>query len=84
MNEQTTYQLRTGIVPSRVGAGKGSCATLVSVNSFFAIFAAMNVIKIDSLALPELEPYARLTEAQLRNRLHASEGLFICESAKVS
>ena len=43
----------------------------------------MNVIKIDSLALPEIEPYARLTEAQLRNRLHASEGLFICESAKV-
>ncbi len=55
----------------------------MSVKPFFAIFAAMNVVKIDSLALPELEPYARLTEAQLRNRLHASEGLFICESVKV-
>ena len=43
----------------------------------------MNVVKIDNLALPELEPYARLTEAQLRNRLHADEGLFICESLKV-
>ena len=43
----------------------------------------MKVVKIDTLAAPELEPYARLTEAQLRNRLHASEGLFICESMKV-
>ena len=43
----------------------------------------MNVVKIDNLALPELEPFARLTEAQLRNRLHADEGLFICESMKV-
>ena len=43
----------------------------------------MKVVKIDTLATPELEPYARLTEAQLRNRLHASEGLFICESLKV-
>ena len=43
----------------------------------------MNIIKITDLQLAELAPYARLTEAQLRNRLHAEEGLFICESMKV-
>ena len=30
-----------------------------------------------------MAPYARLTEAQLLNRLHPEEGLFICESLKV-
>ena len=43
----------------------------------------MNIVKISDLMLPELAPYARLTEAQLRNRLHPAEGLFICESMKV-
>ena len=43
----------------------------------------MNIIKITDLQLLELAPYARLTEAQLRNRLHPEEGLFICESMKV-
>ena len=43
----------------------------------------MNVVRIDSLGEPALTPYARLTEAQLRNRLHPGEGLFICESEKV-
>ena len=43
----------------------------------------MNIIKITDLQLPELAPYARLTEAQLLNRLHPEEGLFICESLKV-
>ena len=43
----------------------------------------MNIIKITDLQLPELAPYARLTEAQLRNRLHPEDGLFICESMKV-
>lgn len=43
----------------------------------------MNVIHIEMLDLPELAPYARLTEAQLLNRLHPEEGLFICESEKV-
>lgn len=43
----------------------------------------MNVIEIDSLDLPELAPYAKLTEAQLLNRLHPEDGLFICESEKV-
>lgn len=43
----------------------------------------MNVIHVDSLEMPEVAPYARLTEGQLRNRLHPEEGLFICESEKV-
>ncbi len=41
------------------------------------------VIEIDSLAEPGLEPYVRLTEAQLRNRLEPEKGLFIAESPKV-
>lgn len=43
----------------------------------------MKIVSIDSLEHPSLAPYARLTEAQLRNRLHAAEGIFICESLKV-
>lgn len=43
----------------------------------------MKVVKIANLDAPELAPYARLTEAQLLNRLHPEEGLFICESVKV-
>lgn len=41
------------------------------------------VIEIHDLSAPELAPYVRLTEAQLRNRLHPEQGLFICESMKV-
>ncbi len=43
----------------------------------------MNLIEVESLDNPALAPYARLTEAQLRNRLNESEGLFIAESPKV-
>ena len=43
----------------------------------------MPVIEIKSLSHPGVEPYALLTEAQLRNRLHPDEGLFIAESPKV-
>ncbi len=43
----------------------------------------MEIIHIDDLSAPALAPYARLTEAQLLNRLHPEEGLFICESMKV-
>ena len=43
----------------------------------------MNLIHIDDIGCAELAPYARLTEAQLRNRLHLEEGMFICESMKV-
>ena len=42
-----------------------------------------NVIYIRDLDLPELDVYARLTEAQLMNRRHPEEGLFIAESPKV-
>lgn len=43
----------------------------------------MPVITIDSLSDPGIAPYAALTEAQLRNRLDPSAGLFIAESPKV-
>ncbi len=42
-----------------------------------------NIIEIRDLAAPQLDPYVRLTEAQLRNRLHPGDGLFIAESPKV-
>ncbi|MDE6683553.1 MAG: RNA methyltransferase, partial [Duncaniella sp.] len=43
----------------------------------------MNIIKVDSLSCQGLEVYASLTEAQLRNRLDPSRGIFIAESPKV-
>ena len=43
----------------------------------------MPVIRISTLDQPGLEPYSSLTEAQLRNRLHARDGMFIAESPKV-
>lgn len=42
-----------------------------------------NIRPITDLSAPELDPYARLTEAQLRSRRHPEQGLFIAESAKV-
>ena len=42
-----------------------------------------NIIEINDIDAPELDVYTRLTEAQLRNRLHPEEGLFIAESPKV-
>ena len=42
-----------------------------------------NIIEIHDAALPELDVFARLTEAQLRNRQHPEQGLFIAESPKV-
>ena len=42
-----------------------------------------NIIEITDLSAPELAVYTRLTEAQLRNRLHPEDGLFIAESPKV-
>ena len=41
------------------------------------------IIEITDWALPELEVFAHLTEAQLRNRLEPEKGLFIAESPKV-
>lgn len=42
-----------------------------------------NIIKITDISAPELDLYARLTEAQLRNRLEPEKGIFIAESPKV-
>jgi len=42
-----------------------------------------NIIEIQDLSLPELDVFARLTEAQLRNRLEPEKGVFIAESPKV-
>ena len=42
-----------------------------------------SIIEISDLTLPELDPFARLTEAQLRSRQAPEKGLFIAESAKV-
>lgn len=42
-----------------------------------------NIVEIDALSRPELDVYARLTEAQLRSRQTPQKGLFIAESVKV-
>ena len=42
-----------------------------------------NIIKITDFHAPELDPYARLTQNQLRNRLEPEKGIFIAESPKV-
>ena len=41
------------------------------------------IIEVTDLSAPGLEAYARLTEAQLRNRLEPEKGVFIAESPKV-
>ena len=42
-----------------------------------------NIIEITDFMSPELDAFARLTEAQLRNRLEPEKGIFIAESPKV-
>ena len=42
-----------------------------------------NIIEITDFSAPELDVFARLTEAQLRIRTEAQRGLFIAESPKV-
>ena len=42
-----------------------------------------NIIEITEFHAPELDPYARLTQNQLRNRLEPEKGIFIAESPKV-
>ena len=42
-----------------------------------------NIIEITDFRAPELDPYARLTQNQLRNRLEPEKGIFIAESPKV-
>ncbi len=42
-----------------------------------------NIIEITDFSAPELDVFARLTEAQLRRRLEPEKGVFIAESPKV-
>ena len=42
-----------------------------------------NIIEITDFNAPELDVYARLTEAQLLNKEFPEKGLFIAESPKV-
>ena len=42
-----------------------------------------NIIEITDFHAPELDPYARLTQNQLRNRLEPEKGIFIAERPKV-
>lgn len=42
-----------------------------------------NVVEITDFQAPELDVYARLTEAQLLNRFEPKKGMFIAESPKV-
>ena len=42
-----------------------------------------NIIEITDFSAPELDVYARLTEAQLLNRFEPAKGMFIAESSKV-
>lgn len=43
----------------------------------------LNIIEIKGFNAPELDVYARLTEAQLLNKDHPEDGMFIAESPKV-
>jgi len=43
----------------------------------------VNVVEITDFSDPRLDVYARLTEAQLRNKLEPEKGIFIAESPKV-
>lgn len=42
-----------------------------------------NIIEITDLNVPELAPFSKLTEAQLRNKLEPEKAMFIAESPKV-
>lgn len=42
-----------------------------------------DIMEITDFSAPELDVYARLTEAQLRNRFEPAKGMFIAESPKV-
>ncbi|MBQ8917118.1 MAG: RNA methyltransferase, partial [Oscillospiraceae bacterium] len=42
-----------------------------------------NIIELTDITAPELDVFARLTEAQLRSRLEPEKGIFIAESPKV-
>ena len=42
-----------------------------------------DIIEVTDLDVPELDVYARLTQAQLRSRREPEKGIFIAESPKV-
>ena len=42
-----------------------------------------NIVEITDFHAPELDPYARLTQNQLRSRLEPEKGIFIAQSPKV-
>ena len=42
-----------------------------------------NMIELTDFSAPELDVYARLTEAQLRSKREPEKGMFIAESSKV-
>lgn len=42
-----------------------------------------NIIEINNLKSPELSIFSMLTEAQMRNKLHPEQGIFLVESPKV-
>ncbi len=44
---------------------------------------SMSFVEVETLDDPRLDAYARLTEAQLRNKLEPEKGIFIAESLKV-
>ena len=41
------------------------------------------LVRLESVSDPLLDAYARLTEAQLRNKLEPEKGIFIAEAPKV-
>jgi tRNA G18 (ribose-2'-O)-methylase SpoU len=43
----------------------------------------LNIIEVNHFSSSELDVFARLTDAQLRNRLEQEKGVFIAESSKV-
>ena len=43
----------------------------------------MAIVEITDITAPELDIFARLTEAQLRNKIEPEKGIFIAESPKV-
>lgn len=64
-------------------AGKGTPAKNSKAGRRRRRKETMPIVHVDSLDDPRLDAYARLTEAQLRNRLEPEKGVFIAESGKV-
>ncbi len=63
--------------------GNGACADSSKRSKGKHGTQQMEATSIDSLTDPRVAVFARLTEAQLRNRLEPEKGLFIAESPKV-